>query len=65
MQVIIRNVDLRQYIVPNLEWHTGISGEEACNRMVSPRSDDSLGYIGSLIVWWYIFNGDLGSIAKK
>ena len=65
MQIVIRYIGLRQYSVPNLEWHTGISGKEACNIMVAPRADDAFGNVGSLIVGEYIFDSDLSSIARE
>ena len=63
--MIIRYVGLRQYSVPNLEWHTGISGEKACNIMVAPRADDTFGYIGAFVSRRYIFDSDFGGIAEE
>ena len=65
MQVVIRYVGLRQYCVPHLDWHSGIGGEEACNIVVSPRADDSLCDVGSLVIGRNIFDSDLSSIAKE
>ena len=65
MKMVIRYVGLGQDGVPYLEWHSGIGREEACNIMVSPRSDDALGDVGSFVVGRNILDSDLSSIAKE
>ena len=65
MQVIIRYVGLWQDAVPKLEWHSGVGSKEACNIVVPPRADDSLGDVGSFVIWRYILDSDFSNIAKK
>ena len=60
MQVIIRYVGLWQDAVPNLEWHSGVGRKEAYNIVVPKRADDSLGDVGSFVIWRHIPDGDFG-----
>ena len=63
--MVICDVGWRQYSIPNLEWHTGISGEEACNIVVAPRADDAFGYIGAFVIGRNIFDRDFGGITEE